>query len=48
MKQILSYIIFAIFAVMGGSTSLFLIISLPAVIIQKIYRRIRYGTKITD
>ena len=51
MKQIFSYLIFgimAIMAIMGGGTSLFLVISLPAVIIWKIYRKIRYGYKITD
>lgn len=48
MNQIFSYIIFGIMAIMGGGTSLFLVISLPAVIIWKIYRKIRYGYKITD
>lgn len=48
MKQIFSYLIFGIMAIMGGGTSLFFVISLPAVIIWKIYRKIRYGYKITD
>ena len=48
MNQILTYIIFGIMAVMGGGTSLFLVISLPTVIIWKIYRKIKYGYKITD
>ena len=48
MNQIFSYIIFGIMAIMGGGTSLLLIISLPAVIIWKIYRKIKYGYKITD
>lgn len=48
MKQIFSYLIFGIMAIMGGGTSLFLVISLPAVIAWKIYRKIRYGYKITD
>ena len=47
MKQIFSYLIFGIMAIMGGGTSLFLVISLPAVIIWKIYRKIRDGDKIT-
>ena len=48
MEQIFSYLFFGIMAIMGGGTSLFLVISLPAVIIWKIYRKIRYGYKITD
>lgn len=48
MKQIFLYLFFGIMAIMGGGTSLFLVISLPAVIIWKIYRKIRYGYKITD
>ena len=48
MKQIFSYLFFGIMAIMGGGTSLFLVISLPEVIIWKIYREIRYGYKITD
>ena len=48
MNQIFSYIIFGIMAIMGGGTSIFFFISLPAVIIWKIYRKIKYGYKITD
>ena len=48
MKQIFSYLIFGIMAIMGGGTSLFLVISLPALIVWKIHRKIRYGYKITD
>ncbi len=48
MNQIFSYLIFGIMAIMGGGTSLFLVISLPTVIIWKIYRKIKYGYKITD
>ena len=35
MEQIFSYLFFVIIAIMGGGTSLFLVISLPAVIIWK-------------
>ena len=48
MNQIFLYIIVGIMAIMGGGTSLYLVISLPAVIIWKIYRKIKYGYKITD
>lgn len=48
MDQIFFYLVFGIMAIMGGGTSIVLIISLPAVIIWKIYRKIKYGYKITD
>ena len=48
MNQIFSYIVFGIMAVIGGGASVFLTASLPAVVIFKIYRMIRYGYKITD
>ena len=48
MNQIFYYLILGIMAIMGCGTSLFLVISLPAVIIWKIYRKIKYGYKITD
>lgn len=48
MNQIFFYIIFGIMAIVGGGTSLVLLLSIPVVIIWKIYRKIRYGYKITD
>lgn len=48
MNQIVGWIIFALMAVLGGGASLFLVVSLPVVIIWKIYRKIRYGYKLTD
>ena len=48
MNQIFSYVAIGIMAIMGGGTSLFLLISLPAIIVWKIYRKIKYGYKITD
>ena len=48
MNQIVLYILFFISVIVGGGTSLYLLISIPAVIIWKIYRCIKYGYKITD
>lgn len=48
MNQIFSYIIVGIMAIMGVGTTLYLVISLPVVIIWKICRKIKYGYKITD
>ena len=42
-------IFFLVFmAIVGGGATIYLVISLPAVIIWKIYRCIRYGYRISD
>ena len=48
MNQLFYYLVFGIMAIVGGGSSLFVVISLPAVIIWKLYRKIKYGYKITD
>ena len=48
MNQIISYLIIGILAIVGGGPTLYLLVSLPAVIIWKIYRKVKYGYKITD
>ncbi len=48
MNQVSTIILVAIMAVMGGGATLYLVVSLPALIIWKIYRMFRYGYKITD
>lgn len=48
MNQVFSMIAFVIMAIVGGGTTLYLLISFPAVIIWKIYRKIKFGYKITD
>lgn len=48
MSNIFTIIIMVIMAVLGGFSSLYVLISLPATVIWKIYRKIRYGCKITD
>ena len=48
MNQLFFYILFGFMVIMGGGTSLYLVISLPAVIIWKIWRKIKYGYKLTD
>ena len=48
MGHILTVIMVVIMAIIGGGSTIFLVISLPAVIIWKIYRKIKYGYKLTD
>lgn len=48
MDQLYSNIIFAIMAIMGGGSSLLIVILLPMTIIWKLHRKIRYGYKMTD
>lgn len=48
MSQILFYIFFGIMAVIGGGSSLFIVAAMPAVFVWKVYRKLKYGYKITD
>ena len=48
MNGIMTWVLFIFMAITGGATTIYLIIALPAVIISKIYRAIRYGYKLTD
>ena len=48
MNQVIGMIFFVITAILGGGSSLFMLFGIPVVIVWKIYRRIRYGYKITD
>ena len=48
MGHILTVIMVVIMAIIGGGSTIFLVVSLPAVIIWKIYRKIKYGYKLTD
>lgn len=48
MNQIFTIILIIIMGLVGGLSSIFLVISLPAVIIWKIYRKIKFGYKLTD
>ena len=48
MNQIGTIIMLVVMSVLGGGSTLFLLLSLPAVLIWKIYRKVRYGFKLTD
>ena len=48
MGQIFTVIMIIFMAVVGGGSTIFLVISLPAVIIWKIYRKFKYGYRLTD
>ena len=48
MNEIISIIAFTIMVIMGGVSTLAILIILPATIVWKIYRVFRYGCKITD
>ena len=48
MNQIATIIVLVIMGILGGCSTLYLLIAAPVVLIQKIYRKIRYGTKLTD
>lgn len=48
MNQIATIIVLVIMGILGGCSTLYLLIAAPVVLIQKIYRKIKYGTKLTD
>ena len=48
MNEIVTIIMLVLMGVLGGGSTLFLVIAMPVVLIWKIYRKIRYGYKLTD
>ena len=48
MNQIVAVITLIIYVILGGIPSIAMILGLPYVIGQKIFRKIKYGTKLTD
>ncbi len=48
MNLIFGYLVFGFMILLGGIPSVFLVVALPVIIVWKIYRKIKYGYKITD
>lgn len=48
MNQIFTIIATILFAILGGGATLYLLISIPAVFIYKVYRCIRYKKSLYD
>lgn len=48
MNRITAMIMLVIMAVMGGGSSIAMVVGIPGMIVWKIYRKIRYGYKLTD
>ena len=48
MNQILITIITIFFALIGGVTSLYLLLSIPVILIYKIFRCFKYGKSMYD
>ncbi|MBR9947802.1 hypothetical protein KE530_15425 [Clostridiaceae bacterium Marseille-Q4145] len=46
MQNLFSMLLVAFMVVLGGIPSLYILISLPVILVQKIYRKARYGTSI--
>lgn len=40
--KILTYIMFAFMCIVGGGSTIYLVVAMPAVIVWKLYRWIRY------
>ena len=48
MWNVLLYVFIFLMAVMGGVSTIVVLAAVPVVLISKIYRKIRYGCKLTD
>lgn len=48
MPSAITYLLVGLMGIMGGLTSIYLLIGIPALIVWKIYRKIRYGYSLFD
>lgn len=48
MSNILLYLLIILMAIMGGLSSVIVLVMIPVVLIRKFYGKIRYGKKMTD
>lgn len=46
--EILSLIVLIIYAIIGGASTLYLLLAMPAFIIWKVYRKVKFGYRLTD
>lgn len=48
MSSIVIYLMVAVMGIVGGLTSLYLLVSIPVLLVWKIYRKIKYGYSLYD
>lgn len=48
MPSIVTYLMVAVMGIVGGLTSLYLLVSIPVLLVWKIYRKIKYGYSLYD
>ena len=48
MSNVFTMILVGLMGLIGGLSSIYLLVSIPAIIIWKIYRKIRYGYSMYD
>ena len=48
MSNILLYLLIILMGIMGGLSSVIVLVMIPVVLIRKFYGKIRYGKKMTD
>jgi len=46
--EILSFLVLIIYAIIGGASTLYLLFSMPAIFIWKVYRKVKFGLRLTD
>ena len=48
MTKIISYMLIPIMAITGSVTTIYVLVAIPATLVWKLYKKIRYGKKMTD
>lgn len=48
MKDIITYIVVIFMGIVGGGASIYILVSIPAMLIWKIYRKFKYGYSMFD
>lgn len=46
MQSLLSMFLVTLMVIVGGIPSLYILISLPVILVQKFYRKVKYGTSV--
>lgn len=46
MSDVITYIFIFFMAILGGLSTIYVVLALPAVLIWKVYRKIKFGEKI--
>lgn len=48
MDNIVNVLMIAVMAILGGIPSLYILISMPVILVQKVYGKVKYGRSLYD